>query len=172
MFEHVRNYEELLRRIAGWLKPGGKLMVHIFCHARFAYPFETEGASNWMGRHFFTGGIMPSDDLLLHFQRDLVLEDRWRFSGTHYARTLEAWLANATASGRICCVCSSRHSGEGRRPSAAAVAHVLHGLRGAVRLRGGNEWFVSHYLFRLARARILVGHPDTSHGAAGSVTLR
>jgi len=152
MFEHVRNYEELLRRIATWLKPDGKLMVHIFCHARFAYPFETEGQANWMGRHFFTGGIMPSDHLLLYFQRDLVLEDHWRLSGTHYAKTLEAWLQS--------CDCQRSDlldlfaAALGRQEAGRQLQRWRMFLMACAELfnyGGGDEWFVSHYLFSKAR---------------------
>jgi cyclopropane-fatty-acyl-phospholipid synthase len=145
MFEHVRNHGILLGRIAGWLRPGGRLFVHVFCHARFAYPFETEGEDNWMGRHFFTGGIMPSEDLLPGLDRDLVVEERWRVDGRHYARTSEDWLRNLDA----------------RREEALAA---LPGPDAALALRrwriffmacaelfafrGGTEWFVAHYRFR------------------------
>ena len=94
MFEHVRNHGLLMRRIGSWLRPGGKLFVHIFAHRDTAYPFDTEGADNWMGRHFFTGGLMPAVDTLLHYQRGLHLERRWLLDGTHYQRTANHWLAN------------------------------------------------------------------------------
>jgi cyclopropane-fatty-acyl-phospholipid synthase len=92
MFEHMRNYEILFSRISKWLKPDGELFVHIFTHREASYLFETEGEDNWMGRHFFTGGQMPAQDLFLDFQKDLELVEQWAWSGTHYGETSERWL--------------------------------------------------------------------------------
>ncbi len=145
MFEHMRNYQALLATLAGWLQPGGKLFVHYFCHRERCYLFEDSGG-DWMARHFFTGGLMPSFDLLRHFDRDLVVRNWWRVDGRHYARTCEDWLRNLDA----------------HRAYLLGVLRPGHGAQAAVALqrwrmflmacaelfawRGGAEWFVGHYL--------------------------
>lgn len=152
MFEHVRNYQLLMERIAGWLHPGGKLFVHIFCHHSLAYLFETEGAANWMGRHFFTGGIMPSYDLLPRFHDDLTLESRWQVSGLHYAKTCEAWLDRLDGQRDV--ITELFALAVPRREADQQVQRwrmFFMACAELFRYGGGDEWFVGHYLFRRRR---------------------
>lgn len=153
MFEHMRNYEELLSRVASWLAPAGRLFVHIFTHKEFPYLFEVKDESDWMSRYFFTGGQMPSDRLFYEFQRDLRIVDHWRVNGTHYSLTSEHWLQNMDAHRAEILPLFQETYGRGQelrwwvywRVFFMACAE-LWGFRDSSDKRG-EQWLVSHYLF-------------------------
>lgn len=145
MFEHMRNWQQLFERVSHWLNDDGRFFMHIFCHRSSAYPFEDNGPGDWMSRHFFSGGIMPSFDLPLHFQKNLALEKRWAWDGRHYERTSNAWLANM----------------DERRDS------ILHMFRETYGDKDADRWFMRWRMFYMACAELfgynhgqewLVGH--------------
>ena len=152
MFEHMRNYETLMRRIAGWLEPAGTLFVHIFTHKTYAYPFEIRDESDWMAKYFFTGGIMPSDDLLLYFQSDLAIADHWQVDGRHYQKTSEHWLQNMDAHRREIEPMLAETYGPDQVRRWWVYWRVF--FMSCAELWGyanGREWMVSHYLFSKRR---------------------
>ena len=148
MFEHMRNWPELFRRASGWLKPHGRFFVHVFVHRTTPYLFVERDASDWMSRHFFSGGMMPSDDLALHFQDHLRLVHRWRWDGTHYERTSNAWLANMDA--RRATVWPLLEQTYGKENAQQWWMRWRIFFMSCAELFGyehGQQWWVSHYLF-------------------------
>jgi cyclopropane-fatty-acyl-phospholipid synthase len=148
MFEHMRNWPALFARVAGWLRPEGRFFMHVFCHRAVPYAFEDAGSDDWMSRYFFSGGMMPSDELPLRFSRHLQVQSRWRWDGRHYQRTANAWLANMDA----------------RREAVWPILEATYGKADALRwwmrwrmffmacaelfgYDNGQQWWVSHYLF-------------------------
>ena len=148
MFEHMRNYDTLLARVASWMAPRATLFVHIFTHVKYAYPFEVRDDSDWMARYFFTGGIMPSDDLLLYFQRDVRILEHWQVPGWHYQLTSEAWLQNMDRHREQIMPVLERTYGEAQALRWWVYWRVF--FMACAELwgyAGGREWLVSHYLF-------------------------
>lgn len=148
MFEHLRNWPQAFAKVAGWLVPQGRFFMHVFAHREAAYPFEARDASDWMSQYFFTGGMMPSDDLALRCQDDLRLREHWRWDGTHYQRTAAAWLARMDAQrAQIMPLFVTTYGAD-----QAAVWWVRWRLfflavDELFGYAGGQQWWVSHYLF-------------------------
>ena len=148
MLEHVRNHPLLFERIAGWLKPQGRFFAHVFCHHLLTYPYEDRGEDDWMSRHFFTGGMMPSYDLFCRYDEHLKVTRRWWVNGQHYEKTSNAWLRNVDQR-RDELIEILGGGAEGRlrlqrwRMFFLAVAEFFG-------IRSGEEWGVGHYLFEKA----------------------
>lgn len=164
MFEHMRNYKLLFERVARWLRHDGKAFVHVFCHRHLPYFFETEGAGNWMGRHFFTGGTMPSEGLFGQFADDLNIQRQWRVNGLHYWRTCESWLANLDQHREVllslfrrdCTLKEAKRRVQRWRMFFMACAELF-------RYRSGEEWFVAHYLFENVGSQVPRGFSNTNN---------
>jgi cyclopropane-fatty-acyl-phospholipid synthase len=149
MFEHMANWGALLSRVREWLRPDGRLFVHVFSHRAAPYRFDLGDKADWIARHFFTGGIMPSHGLIRQFPT-FAVEQEWRWSGTHYQRTADDWLANY----------------DGHAAEITPILRQVYGDRAGIWRRrwrlfflatsglfghaGGNEWGISHYRLKPA----------------------
>jgi cyclopropane-fatty-acyl-phospholipid synthase len=148
MFEHMRNYQVLYAKVASWLKPQGKFFKHIFVHRNTPYLFEVKDENDWMSQYFFSGGMMPSDDLPLYFQDDLKLINRWRWDGTHYEKTANAWLANMDAKkAAITPILAKVYGPENVEQWRNRWRMFYMACAELFGYRNGQEWWVTHYLF-------------------------
>jgi len=150
MFEHMANWRGLLERARGWLNRDGRLFLHVFTHRDRPYRFNAADRADWIAQHFFTGGIMPSHGLIRQFPDLFAVEAQWRWSGDHYRRTAEAWLANfdhsAAAIDPILAEVYGRDADLWKRRWRLFFLATA-GLFGD---RGGDVWGVSHYRLRAA----------------------
>lgn len=148
MFEHMRNWQLIYKNIDRWLKSSGLFFKHIFVNRGVPYLFLEHDDSDWMSRHFFSGGMMPSDDLPLHFQNDLLLKRQWRWQGNHYEKTSNAWLQNMDENKALIWPILEKTYGNAEvqkwwmrwRMFFMACAELF-------AFNNGQEWYVAHYLF-------------------------
>ncbi|MBD3671483.1 MAG: class I SAM-dependent methyltransferase [Gammaproteobacteria bacterium] len=151
MFEHMRNYQVLYERVASWLKPGGRFFMHIFVHRDAPYEFEDKGPNDWMSRYFFSGGIMPSDDLPLYFQDHMKLVQQWRWNGTHYEKTLNAWLQRMDENKKHLMPLFQETYGIAAKQWWMRWRMFFMACAELFGYDQGRQWWVSHYLFEKSK---------------------
>lgn len=149
MFEHLRNYCELLKRCSSWLKDEGKIFIHVFCHHEFGYQFETTKTPSWMAENFFSGGVMPSDRLFYELDTPLKVESHWAVSGIHYAKTCEAVLKNIDLKKTKIKELFEKTYGKNEADLWIQKWRIFYmAYAETFKFRGGTEWCVSHNLLR------------------------
>lgn len=150
MFEHMSNWRELLARVRSWLKPQGRLFLHVFTHRAAPYRFDVEDKADWVAQHFFTGGIMPSHGLAGRFPDLFAVEQAWRWSGAHYAATARCWLANHDAHAAEIGEIMREVYGPAARLWGRRWRLFFLATEGLFGHAGGREWGVSHYRLKPA----------------------
>lgn len=149
MFEHMKNYRDLLKKISNWMKSDSLLFVHYFCHKTFAYHFEDLNDDDWITRHFFTGGTMPSANLLLYFQDDVSIVNHWLVNGKHYSQTSEEWLKRMDKN--ISSIKPIIEETYGKESAVKWTVYWRTFFIAVAELFGynnGEEWMVAHFLFK------------------------
>ena len=148
MFEHMRNYRVLFRRVHDWLLPEGRFFMHIFCHRTTPYEFVDAADDDWMSRHFFSGGIMPSEDLPLRFQEHLKIRNTWRWSGEHYEKTANAWLKNMDLRrDKVWPILSDTYGAENATQWWMRWRVFFMACAELFGYENGQQWWVAHYCF-------------------------
>jgi cyclopropane-fatty-acyl-phospholipid synthase len=147
MFEHMRNYQLLLKKVASCLEPDGRVFIHIFTHKKYTYLFEVKDETDWMSKFFFTGGIMPGDNLLFYFNDDLAVGKHWHVNGRHYGKTSEAWLKNMDSHKTEIVPLFEETYGKSQALKWWVYWRIFYMACAELwNYNGGNEWMVSHYL--------------------------
>jgi len=150
MFEHMANWRALLTRARGWLKPDGRLFLHVFSHKTAPYRFDVNDQTDWIAKYFFAGGVMPSHDLIRAFPDLFTVEADWRWSGSHYEKTALDWLRNFDAAPEAVNAVMVETYGPNAKVWTRRWRLFFLATAGLFGHRGGEEWGVSHY--RLAPA--------------------
>lgn len=153
MFEHMANWRALLGRVRDWLKPDGRLFIHIFTHRCAPYRFDVQDPSDWIAQHFFAGGVMPSHGLMGQFGDLFAIEADWRWNGRQYERTALDWLANYDRNAEPIMTLLGGVYGEAARLWFRRWRLFFLATAGLFGHRGGEEWGVSHYRLRPAGDR-------------------
>jgi cyclopropane-fatty-acyl-phospholipid synthase len=148
MFEHMMNWRELLGRVRSWLAPDGRFFMHIFTHRSGSYLFDRANREDWIAQHFFTGGVMPSHHLIRQYADILAVEKEWCWSGTHYQRTANDWLANFDARRDAIEGCLEKVYGDETALWMRRWRWFFLATAGLFGHAGGAEWGVSHYRMR------------------------